>query len=90
MALLACPPWQPHLFCPFPYTQPDIFPRVTAATGDIYRSSLPDLTKALRTWLSLQGRKTGEGQVGRQKDADSCGLVWQAWPCTRTGEVNLN
>lgn len=28
--------------------------------------------------------------MGGPKDADSCGLVWQAWPCPRTGEVNVN
>lgn len=49
MVLQACLPWQPHLFCPSPYTQLVIAPRVTTATGDICRSSLSCLTKALRT-----------------------------------------
>ena len=68
----------------FPCTQPDVSPRVTAATGDIYRSSLSGLTKALGTWLGQQGR--GRWEV--PWDADSWGLVWQAF--SRTGEVTGN
>lgn len=66
------------------HSQTSVSPRVTAPTGDIYRSSLSGLTKALRTWLGRQGR--GRWEV--PWDADSWGLVWQAF--SRTGEVTGN
>lgn len=78
--------WQPHLFCPpSPYAQPDVSPRVTAATGDICRSSLGGLTKAVRTWPKLareSGGLGGEGRRGRWEGQE----MWTAvgW-CGRHG-----
>lgn len=72
VALPARPPWWPHLFCLSPYPRPDVCPRATAATGDICRSSLLGLTKALRTWP----RPAGEGGGG--------GGQWMG-PSVRTG-----
>lgn len=67
------PAWQPHLFCPFPCAQPDVSPRVTAATGDVCRSSVSGLTKALRTWPK-PAREVGVGGGGGR--AERCGQLW--------------